>query len=338
VKEDSIKISILVPVCNVEKYLEKCLNSIITQTLKDIEVIVIDDGSSDSSLKIINSYAAKDDRIVVISKPNSGYGSTMNLGIRMAKADYIGIVESDDWIDSRMYEILYGIAVNHSLDVVKSDFNYYWSLGDKVIKAGIMKKLNINEVIKPVDNLQVFHLPPSVWSALYRRSFLDENNIRFLESPGASYQDTGFAFKVWSSAQRVMLIDQAFVYYRQDNEQSSVNNKTKVFCVCDEWLEIENYLKRLNNQSLDDYSILLKFETYRWNLRRLVKPLNYEFLNRFRCEFAKKLAGRDLSNLRFGQLFNIRLYSLLKHPKFFMFLMGFESAMRWLLAKLVKQG
>ncbi|MBS7046628.1 MAG: glycosyltransferase family 2 protein, partial [Eubacterium sp.] len=104
------KISIIVPVCNVEKYLSKCLDSIVNQTLKEIEIICIDDGSTDDSGAILDSYSQKDSRIKVIHKKNSGYGNSMNVGMDCAEGEYIGIVESDDCILPEMYEELYKAA------------------------------------------------------------------------------------------------------------------------------------------------------------------------------------------------------------------------------------
>ena len=104
------KISILVPIYNVEKYLRECLDSILNQTLKDIEIICINDGSTDSSLEILNEYSSKDSRVKIINKANSGYGASMNKGLEAASGEYIGIVESDDFIKTTMFEDLYNIA------------------------------------------------------------------------------------------------------------------------------------------------------------------------------------------------------------------------------------
>ena len=101
------KVSILVPICNVERYLRECLNSLVNQTLREIEIICINDGSTDSSLSIIREYERRDERIVVIDKPNSGYGDSMNKGIELARGEYIGIVESDDFASLNMFETLY---------------------------------------------------------------------------------------------------------------------------------------------------------------------------------------------------------------------------------------
>ena len=116
------KISVVVPVYNVEKYLKECINSIINQTLEDIEIICVNDGSTDSSLEILNDYAKKDSRIIVINKSNSGYGHTMNMGLNAASGEYIGIIESDDFADKNMFEDLYKLAKEYDADIVKGDW------------------------------------------------------------------------------------------------------------------------------------------------------------------------------------------------------------------------
>ena len=116
-KENEImaKVSIIVPIYNVEQYLVECMESIVHQTLKDIEIICVNDGSTDNSLKIIQDYAQKDNRIVIIDKQNEGYGKGMNDGLDKATGEYVGIVEPDDYVDLHMYEDLYKIAHENDL-------------------------------------------------------------------------------------------------------------------------------------------------------------------------------------------------------------------------------
>ena len=119
------KISVIVPVYNVERYLPQCLDSILAQTLTDIEIICVDDGSTDESGRILDRYADLDKRLVVFHGPNAGYGAAMNTGLFAATGEYIGIVESDDSILPQMYETLYAAAVKDDLDLVKSDAVYW---------------------------------------------------------------------------------------------------------------------------------------------------------------------------------------------------------------------
>ena len=120
------KVSVVVPIYNVENYLRECLDSLIHQTLKDIEIICVNDGSTDSSLEIIEEYAKRDNRIKVINKLNTGLGATMNIGINAATSEYIGILESDDFTDIKMFEDLYFVAKQHDADIVISDFSCMW--------------------------------------------------------------------------------------------------------------------------------------------------------------------------------------------------------------------
>ena len=139
--ENPIKVSIVIPVCNVEQYLTECLNSAVNQTLGDIEIICVNDGSKDSSLEILLDYARRDSRVKVIDKDNAGYGHTMNLGMDMASGEYIGIIESDDYVDLHMYEDLYQIAQENRLDWVKADFNRF------VVEKGVIVN-TYNDVAK----------------------------------------------------------------------------------------------------------------------------------------------------------------------------------------------
>ena len=116
------KISVIVPIYNVEKYLRECLDSIINQTFEDLEIILLDDGGQDSCPQIIDEYAASDKRIVAIHKENGGYGHTMNVGLSRATGEYVGIVEPDDYVHPRMYQRLYELAENMNLDIIKADF------------------------------------------------------------------------------------------------------------------------------------------------------------------------------------------------------------------------
>ena len=126
------KVSILIPIYNVEKYLRQCLESVVNQTLEDIEIICINDGSTDSSPEIIREFASRDSRIKVIDKQNTGYGHSMNQGLKAATGEYIGIVESDDFVELNMFESLYITAKNNGAEVVKSE--YVKQMGDyKVI-------------------------------------------------------------------------------------------------------------------------------------------------------------------------------------------------------------
>lgn len=279
----NISVSILVPVCNVEKFLDKCLKSIIKQSLKNIEIICINDGSKDNSLKIIEFYAQKDNRIKIINKDNSGYGDSMNKGLVMAKGDYIGIVESDDFVDSNMFEVLYQYAQEYQADIVKSSFNFYWNNPEKIVynnsfdidKASIDFEVNKNKLIRSI---------PSIWAAIYKREWLINENIKFLDTPGASYQDMSFHFKTSCLAKSIVLLPEAYLYYRQDNPNSSVKlaGFDKVFALHRELDEIRNFIEKLkinNMKEILSYYYKMKLDKFMWNYVRIREEDKNEYFN-----------------------------------------------------------
>lgn len=292
------QISVLIPIFNVEKYLRECLDSVVNQTFRDLEIICINDGSTDGSLPIIEEYARRDPRIVIIDKANSGYGDSMNHGLDRATGEYIAIVESDDWIELEMFENLHDLAVEHGVEVVKSNyFTYYADPARKALsdeKIELVRDHEVGRVIDPSKNIDIFFQQPAIWSAIYRRDFLVANGIRFLPTPGASYQDTSFAFKVWSSAHRVFFTTEAYLHYRRDNEASSVNNAGKVFCVADEYAEIERFITEKGvHPQIHRIMRVTKWGAYNWNIDRLSAELAPDFVEQASREYrADRDAGR----------------------------------------------
>ena len=144
-----------------------------------------------------------------------------------------------------------------------------------------------NRLVSPQEEQDIFYLKPSIWSAIYRRDLLLENSIDFLETPGASYQDAGFNFKVWASAVRVVYLHEAYLHYRQDNESSSVNSRGKIYCVCDEYREMERYLEErpAKKACLEPVLIKMRYDSYMWNYERLAPEFQLEFLECMSREF-----------------------------------------------------
>jgi glycosyltransferase involved in cell wall biosynthesis len=290
------QISILVPVYNTEDYLDECLNSIVEQTYKDFEVICINDGSTDNSRDIIQSYVKKDYRFKLIDKENSGYGASMNRGLDEARGCYIAFLESDDFFAPEMLLKLHTVIKQYDAQVAKANCYHYWSTPQKKNTFRQLVPRNLyNELVDTRRNRSIFYLQQSIWSALYRREFLNDKGIRFLESPGASYQDTSFSFKVWFCAERAVFLPDALLHYRQDNINSSVNSVTKAFCVVDELHEIERFVAE---HDTPDWVLgvitKLKLDTYLWNYDRLADELQLEFLLSVSKEFNSDNAAGSL--------------------------------------------
>ena len=293
------KVSVIIPIYNVEKYLKQCVDSVINQSLKDIEIILVDDGSTDSCPRICDDYAKQDKRIQVIHLPNDGLGKAYNAGIAAAKSDYIGFVESDDFAEYDMYENLYNIAVEMNADIVKSSWFNYWSVPEeKNITEKPFKHFPIKKVINAEQEPKLVMTQAAVWSAIYEKKFLNDYNIKFLETPGASYQDTSFAFKTTVAAKKIVLTSNAYIHYRQDNETSSVKSKEKVYVICDEVREIEKFLNEYPQikKYIEPYKWYKQFRIYKWNLLRVAPEYKSEFANIFRNEFLQLVEKKELYN------------------------------------------
>lgn len=265
------KVSVVVPVFNVHKYLGECLDSILQQTLTDIEVLCGDGGSTDGSLEILEEYAKKDKRITVISKNGSGYGESVNDCMDIAQGEYIGIVESDDAVKNNTYEVMYDLAVKNDLDWIRGDIFYYYTdskEGKKLERESIIYGGDFYcQVLNPQKDYRPYKSGVRTWSGIYKKEFLDKNNIRHNETPGGSYQDVGFYLKTLYYAQRVYFVDQAFYMWRQDNPGSSINyNSSKlVQKSLDEW--------RLNREYLDSHPQLGKRAVASYHYRKFFSYL-----------------------------------------------------------------
>ena len=201
------KISIVVPVYNVEKYLDKCINSILNQTLSEFELILIDDGSKDSSGLICDKYAESDKRIKVIHKSNGGMSSARNVGLDVAKGKYIGFVDSDDWIESDMYELLYNICEDNNCDIANCSSIIHYEQKTVINGGHSLIIHNKEEAMKTMLEGKLYD--EVVWTKLIKRKILNE--IRFTE--GIVYEDTDFTYRVIDKAQKVGCIGEPKYHY-----------------------------------------------------------------------------------------------------------------------------
>ncbi len=207
-------LSIIVPIYNTEKYLRKCIDSILAQTLTDFECILVDDGSTDNCPAICDEYAEKDPRIVVIHKPNGGLSDARNAGLDIAQGDYIGFVDSDDFIDSQMYETMYNIAINSVADIVESRCRLVNSLGIPIEETTARpKNISIQKYTKNylLENFNSHGLNGIVCSNIYRKDIFE--HIRF--PVGKIYEDTYIVPEILDAINIVVKISNLYYNYRQ---------------------------------------------------------------------------------------------------------------------------
>lgn len=219
------KVTVVLPSLNVAAYIRECIESVIGQTLSDIEILCIDAGSTDGTLEIIKEYAEKDNRIRLISSEKKSYGYQMNLGMDEAKGEYLGIVETDDSIESDMYEVLYETAVEKNLDYVKAGF-YTMVMPYEGERYLLENPLRDSEQIISAQYFIDQKRSPNIyiWNGIYKLSFLREFHIRMNESSGAAFQDCGFRYLVDMNLRRGMFLKRFFYRYRRDNAAASSYN------------------------------------------------------------------------------------------------------------------
>jgi len=283
---EKMSISIIIPVYNSEKYLRACLDSVINQTFKDMEIICIDDGSTDGSGAILAEYARLDARIRAIEKPNTGYGHSMNVGIEAAKGEYIGIVESDDVVLPEFYETLFKTASDNDLDIVKSECFFWWEDADYMYRFHIQGLDEYYGKLIPKQKAWIrCRFLMNTWTGLYKREFLNECGIRHHESPGASYQDNGFWMQGMLMANRMMVLDYAGYLYRQDNEFASIRDRRKVYAMSEEYEWLGKLL--VNNVSSADMDVINYFRLTRgyWNLIRIADECKRSFCDRLLYDY-----------------------------------------------------
>ena len=219
------KVTILLPSLNVAGFIEECLISVTGQTLKELEILCIDAGSTDGTLEILERYAKKDKRIRVLHSDRKSYGYQINRGMDMALGEYLGIVETDDYIAENMYEELYRAASENDLDFAKAGFDVFVTPGKgeryqlRIPAADCGQVISSEYFMKRELSNDIY-----IWNGIYKLSFLREHGIRLNESPGAAFQDCGFRYQVEINLGRGMFLDQSFYRYRRDNGFSSTYN------------------------------------------------------------------------------------------------------------------
>ena len=307
------KVSIIVPVYNTEKYLSKCLDSILEQTLSDFEIICVDDCSTDNSIKILEEYQNKDSRIKVLkNEENKGQGYSRNKALECVQGDYIGFIDSDDTIDKTYYEYLYNKAIKENAEITCAGIFYLFENNDQkpgtwVVKDSCEKNTLIS--IKEKLNRVYKNCSTSACKHLYKRSFIEKNNINFLS--GYYHEDQYFNIKAYYYANKIVLEhhDSPVYYYRVHHNSSMQKNKNDInykkmyFDQFSVFNEIINFIK-LRGES--DEVIEDLFEYFKIiilnNIRNIDKTLVVEYVEKakalgFNSETIELFNRKELCNL-----------------------------------------
>lgn len=253
-----MKVSVIVPVYNARDYIEKCLDSLISQTLKDIEIIVIDDGSTDDTYKILSKYK---DKIKLIRQKNGGVANARNKGLSIAKGEYIAFVDSDDWVEFDMFYKLYNKAIENKYDAVECDFRYVDEYKEWQGVTDIDK-----DVVTLNDKKKYFiKMFPVIWNKIYKRDKIV--NIKFKD--GVWAEDVEFLYRVITKIDTIGKVNEELYYYYQREKSESRLFDKRVYSYIDNFNGIIEYYKR--NKIYDLYKNELEFCYVRYIYATFIK-------------------------------------------------------------------
>ena len=265
-----MKVSIIMPVYNAGAYLYKSIGSILDQTERDFEIIVVDDGSTDNSLGILHALAEQDDRIKIYSREERGYAITMNEALSLASGEFVLNVDPDDWIEPNMLEKMLS-EMDDDVDFVKCSFvfecpegqlDYYYS--DDAVEF-CPRKLNYGM------KARFFSSQVAIWTCLIRRSFIEKNKIRLNPTPGAAYQDTAFVFQLNACANKIRVIPDVLYHYNKMNDNASTASTRKPFAPYVEFEFMADWCRKHPKYGMYVRSVLCKCRlgSYMWNVTRI---------------------------------------------------------------------
>lgn len=223
------KVSVIVPVYNTEKYLKKCLETLVNQTMEEIEIIIVNDGTKDNSMTIAREFAKKyPEKIVILEKENGGLSDARNYAIPYAKGEYIAFLDSDDYVEINMYEDMYNLAKSENCDMVEC--NFYWEYPKKTKEDIGTIYHNKREMLEKIRVV--------AWNKLIKREILEQTKIRF--PVGYRYEDVEFTYKLIPYIEKSLILPKTLVHYvqREDSISNSQNEKTKdIFKLLDNVIE-----------------------------------------------------------------------------------------------------
>lgn len=274
------KVSVIVPIYNVEKYLEKCINSLLSQTLEDIQIILVNDGSKDNSGNIAKEYEKNNkDRVIYVEKENGGLSDARNYGLKYATGDFIAFLDSDDYIEKNAYEEMYNKAIEENADYVECDF--IWEFPNKIRVDKQYPYKNKKEMLSFVRVV--------AWNKLIKRQLIIDNNLEFPK--GLRYEDVEFTYKLIPFINKFAYVDKPFIHYvqRKGSIANVQNERTaEIFTVLDNVIEF--YKK---NNIYEKYRDELEYNYARYllcsSLKRMCKIKDKTIREKLLTESWKRL-------------------------------------------------
>lgn len=314
------KVSVIIPIYNAELYLEDCIQSVLSQTLKDIEVLLMDDESQDGSLAICKKYAQMDHRFRVFSHKNIGQGLERNIGIDNANGDYIAFIDADDKYKPNMLETMYELAIKHNADMVSVGYE------DIEMDGNIVRHPLENKVSKDDIDIIMLDLIGSktddtykgciaVWDSLFRKEIIDKHDIRFISERVVYSEDLLFKLEFMRYAKTIVSCDETLYQYRI-NDTSFTNGVKNV--VVDRILNLYNFIIKhfetfLKNQGLEERIVNRTFFTLRFNIKKAASSDSFKEFYEYIYQ-SKKLYS-ILNCYKPNSIKNKLIYKLLKMKK-----------------------
>lgn len=334
------KVSVIVPCYNVEKYITECLESILNQTLKEIEIIVLNDGSTDRTLEVIEKYETKDSRIRILSHKNRGLGPTRNRGILESRGEYLAFVDSDDYISNDMLEILYNKAIKENADIVQGETAIFYE--DSNIKEKVRYNLeNISDIKLSENNREFFYkeyyfkriYSHNAWDKIYNREFVLKYSLEFGDNKKIFAEDNWMQLQVLINFPKICFVHHICYHYRQ--QENSIMHQPKKNLVLRHGNMIKDYVELIKNNGdrIEEKKVcaILAIETLIMEalnekiangtkilfMEELKKVKENEILLSSICDIIKKKAfdfewnkKRRLFFIVIGYLYSIKFYNL----------------------------
>jgi glycosyltransferase involved in cell wall biosynthesis len=321
------KVSIIVPVYNVERYLRKCLDSLVNQSLSSIEIIIVNDGSTDGSEQIIKEFASSYTNIIHITQNNMGLSEARNTGVRYATGDYIAFLDSDDWVVNDAYKILYEKAIKNNDDIVCCGFYMAYDDSDKLKKYSSSKEYIS---VAPREKTKIFKdVKVAAWDKIYRRTFFIESNAVY--PSGLWYEDTAVSVPLLLKASKVSVIKEPLVYYRQRpgsiTKQALFN--TKIF-------DVYNVYEQVVLQTLPLKKDLPNVYNYYFVKKCLID--NIIRLNRYNCihKYATRLKKEYYARYKLSDIITNELLTIKEKVSAYSFLLLPSRVFSFIINKALK--